>query len=216
MKLVSRLKLTAESWFDTLTEEQKKAYIEEHPTSKYSKNYKQADKSSTYKGGISALIEDNKKIDDEIRRLMSYYTMETDNNKKMNFLYKIEKLKSQREHNYATIEQFQDELNKLKVTSGIKIESAGNYGFYTFEEECEVYPELENIIENFIRNLELEDPTAAKEIGKYCKGYLKNKKSFLGKKAKELLPGLKKRAKTDPAAVEMIKTVEGYIRELKL
>lgn len=71
-----------------MTEEQKKAYIEEHPTSKYSKNYKQADKSSTYKGGISALIEDNKKIDDEIRRLMSYYTMETDNNKKMNFLYK--------------------------------------------------------------------------------------------------------------------------------
>ena len=62
----------------------------------------------------------------------------------------------------------------------------------------------------------MEDPTAAKEIGKYCKGYLKNKKSFLGKKAKELLPGLKKRAKTDPAAVEMVKTVEGYIRELKL
>lgn len=45
---------------------------------------------------------------------MSYYTMETDNNKKMNFLYKIEKLKSQRERNYDTIEQFQEELNKLK------------------------------------------------------------------------------------------------------
>lgn len=114
MKLVSRLKLTAESWFDTLTEEQKKAYVKEHPNSKYAKNYKQADKSSTYKGGISALIEDNKKIDDEIRRLMSYYTMETDSNKKMNFLYKIEKLKSQRERNYDTIEQFQEELNKLK------------------------------------------------------------------------------------------------------
>ena len=40
--------------------------------------------------------------------------METDNNKKMNFLYKIEKLKSQRERNYDTIEQFQEELNKLK------------------------------------------------------------------------------------------------------
>lgn len=216
MKLVSRLKLTAESWFDTLTEEQKKAYVKEHPNSKYSKNYKQADKSSTYKGGISALIEDNKKIDDEIRRLMSYYTMETDSDKKMNFLYKIEKLKSQREHNYDTIEQFQEELNKLKVTSGIKVVSAGNSDFYEFEEECEVYPELENIMENFIRNLELEDPRAAKEIGKYCKDYLKNKKGFLSKKAKELLPGLKKKAKTDPEALEMVDTIEGYIRELKL
>lgn len=37
MKLVSRLKLTAESWFDTLTEEQKKAYVKEHPNSKYAK-----------------------------------------------------------------------------------------------------------------------------------------------------------------------------------
>lgn len=39
MKIYSRLKLTAESWFDTLTEEQKKAYVKEHPNSKYSKNY---------------------------------------------------------------------------------------------------------------------------------------------------------------------------------
>lgn len=40
MKIYSRLKLTAESWFDTLTEEQKKAYLEEHPDSKYAKGYK--------------------------------------------------------------------------------------------------------------------------------------------------------------------------------
>ena len=40
MKIYARLKLTAESWFDTLTEEQKKAYLEEHPDSKYAKGYK--------------------------------------------------------------------------------------------------------------------------------------------------------------------------------
>lgn len=40
MKIYARLKLTAESWFDTLTEEQKKAYVKEHPNSKYAKNYK--------------------------------------------------------------------------------------------------------------------------------------------------------------------------------
>ena len=49
MKLVSRLKLTAESWFDTLTEEQKKAYIEEHPNSKYAKNYHPSVKTPTMK-----------------------------------------------------------------------------------------------------------------------------------------------------------------------
>ena len=40
MKIYSRLKLTAETWFDTLTEEQKKTYIQEHPNSKYAKNYR--------------------------------------------------------------------------------------------------------------------------------------------------------------------------------
>lgn len=40
MKIYARLKLTAESWFDTLTEEQKKAYLEEHPDSKYAKGYR--------------------------------------------------------------------------------------------------------------------------------------------------------------------------------
>ena len=215
MKLVSRLKLTAESWFDTLNEEQKKAYVEEHPNSKYSKNYNQADKSSTYKGGISALIEDNKKIDDEIRRLMSYYTMETDNNKKMNFLYKIEKLKSQREHNYDTIEQFQEELNKLKVTSNIKIESAGNADFYEFEQKCSDYSEIKNLVESFLKDLEMKDSSIS-NISSACKSFLNNKKSPLSKKSKELLPDLKEKAKTDPAAAEMLRIVQDYIKELKL
>lgn len=41
MKILSRLRIKAEeNWFDTLTDEQKKAYIEEHPDSKYAKNYR--------------------------------------------------------------------------------------------------------------------------------------------------------------------------------
>lgn len=40
IKILSRLKLTAESWFDALNEEQKKVYLEEHPDSKYAKNFK--------------------------------------------------------------------------------------------------------------------------------------------------------------------------------
>lgn len=215
MKTLSRLRLTAESWFDTLNEEQKKAYVKEHPNSKYSKNYKQKDKSSTYKGGISALVEDNKKINEEIRRLMGYYTMETDNNKKMNFLYKIEKLKNQREHNYDTIEQFQEELNKLKITSNIKIESAGNSDFYEFEQKCSDYSEIKNLVESFLKDLEMKDPSITKIVST-CKSYLNSKKNPLSKKSKELLPDLKEKAKTDPAATEMLRIVEGYIKNLKL
>ena len=215
MKTLSRLRLTAESWFDTLNEEQKKAYVKEHPNSKYSKNYKQKDKSSTYKGGISALVEDNKKINEEIRRLMGYYTVETDNNKKMNFLYKIEKLKNQREHNYDTIEQFQEELNKLKIISSIKIESAGNSDFYEFEQKCSDYSEIKNLVESFLKDLEMKDPSITK-IASTCKSYLNNRKSPLSKKSKELLPDLKEKSKTDPAAAEMLRIVEGYIKNLKL
>ena len=47
MKIYSRLRLTAESWFDTLTEEQKKAYLEEHPDSKYAKGYHPSVKTPT-------------------------------------------------------------------------------------------------------------------------------------------------------------------------
>lgn len=55
MKILSRLNILAEDeWFDSLTTEQKKAYIEEHPDSKYAKksgiNQKNPDKnkSNTY------------------------------------------------------------------------------------------------------------------------------------------------------------------------
>lgn len=40
MKILSRLKIQAANWFDTLTERQKKEYLKEHPDSKYAKNYK--------------------------------------------------------------------------------------------------------------------------------------------------------------------------------
>lgn len=49
MKVLSRLKIQAESWFDTLNEEQKKAYLEEHPDSKYAKNYKPSNSKEDYK-----------------------------------------------------------------------------------------------------------------------------------------------------------------------
>lgn len=71
MKVLSRLKLTADdSWFDSLTEEQKKGYIKEHPGSKYAKKYKATispERKETAKKELKKLVEEFMKEYNSVR-----------------------------------------------------------------------------------------------------------------------------------------------------
>ena len=60
MKILSRLKVNAEdSWFDSLSDEQKKSYLEEHPDSKYAKNSKKKSVKPKIEEGTAAIRDIN-------------------------------------------------------------------------------------------------------------------------------------------------------------